>query len=87
VDKIQSLVTMDKNLSLEGLLQKPSTCRCSVEGARPSGELGLQSHILRARGESGGWGEIWPWATCGDQDPVLPFSRPPALCQGLQMGS
>lgn len=60
-----------------------STCRCSAEGARPSGELGLQSPSLRAVEESGG---ICPWATCCAQDPVLPFSRPPALCQGPQMG-
>lgn len=68
-------VTVDKSLSFEGLLHKPSTGRCSAEGARPSQELGLQTHGVRC-----------PWATCCAQAPGLPFLRPPALCQGLQMG-
>lgn len=69
-------VTMDKSLSFEGLLQKPSTCRCSADRARPSGELGLQTHSLRARGESE---ESCPWATCCAQHPVL-HSQGPLPC-------
>lgn len=75
MDKIQSSVTMDKTYPLRGLLQKPSTCRCSAGGARPSGELGSQSHIFRAIGES--------WDGMGGRDLPMGHLLFPGPCASI----